>query len=170
MQTLQTGVVRYLKGDRIVDLVGAVHLADPGYFDALNVQLEQYDAVLYEMVGGEFQTRDQREADPEIANLQVAHGLINKVLGMEYQTEGIDYDRLNFIHADIDWDQYHELSAARQQSLSTLFERAMAVAQSGEGPSILSDEEAANSMLNKLVSGLTTGNTADLKRAVAPFL
>jgi hypothetical protein len=169
-QLLQTGVVRYIKGDRIVDLVGAVHLADPGYFDALNTQLEQYDAVLYEMVGGEFQTRDLSQADPEIAQVQMAHGLLNKVLGMEYQTEGIDYDRLNFIHADIDWTQYGELMASRNQSLATLFERAMAVAQGGDAPALLTDEEATNSMFNKLISGLTTGNTADLKRAMAPFL
>ena len=59
---LQTSVVRYVRGDQIVDLVGAVHLADPGYFDSLNAQLAQYDVVLYEMVGGEFATRDERSA------------------------------------------------------------------------------------------------------------
>lgn len=169
-QLLQTGVVRYVRGDRIVDLVGAVHLADPSYFDALNTQLAQYEAVLYELVGGEFATRDQREADPEIARVQAAHGLINKVLGMEYQTEGIDYDRENFIHADIDWSQYRELSEARQQSLATLFERAMAVAESEDAPAFLTDEATGNAILNKLVTGLTTGNVAELKRAVAPFL
>jgi hypothetical protein len=169
-QQLQTGVVRYVRGDTIVDLVGAVHLADPDYFDALNTQLEQYDAVLYEMVGGEFQTRDQRDTEPEIAQVQMAHGLINKLLGMQYQTEGIDYDRLNFIHADIDWNQYRDLMSSKNQSLATLLERAMAAAQSGEGPAILTDEAAANAMFNRLISGLTTGNTAELKRALAPFL
>ncbi len=171
-QQLQTGIARYQRGNQIVDLVGAVHLADASYFDTLNAQLAQYDVVLYEMVGGEFATREERrdEADPDLANIQMAHGIIHRVLGMEYQTEGIDYDRPNFIHADIDWDQYQQLMTARNQSLATLFERAMAMAQNGDGPAILTDEEAGNRMLGGLISGLTTGNTAELKRSLAPML
>lgn len=169
-ERLQTGVVRYRRDDRIVDLVGAVHLADPGYFDDLNTQLGQYDAVLYEMVGGEFETRGERAAEPEVEQVRRAHGLIRQVLGMEYQTEGIDYDRPHFIHADIDWTQYRDLMASRNQSLATLFERAMAAAERGEGPPILTDDEAAGALLNRLVSGLATGNTAELKRALAPVL
>lgn len=171
-QRLETGVVRYVRGDRIVDLVGAVHLADPGYFDALNAQLAQYDVVLYEMVGGEFATRADRaeQVDPEIAQVQVAHGLIHRILGMEYQTEGIDYDRPNFVHADVDWAQYEALMTARDQSLATLFQRALAMARDGKGPAILTDEEAADRALQGLMSGLSTGNTATLKRSLAPFL
>ncbi|MCB1061463.1 MAG: hypothetical protein KDN20_00920 [Verrucomicrobiae bacterium] len=169
---LQTSVVRYVRGDQIVDLVGAVHLADPGYFDSLNAQLAQYDVVLYEMVGGEFATRDERsaEVDPEIAQVQMVHGLIHRVLGMEYQTEGIDYDQPNFIHADVNWEQYGALMTARDQSLATLFQRALAMAQSGEGPAILRDEAVADQTMKGLMAGLTTGNTAKLKRALAPFL
>ncbi|MCB1230824.1 MAG: hypothetical protein KDN19_11185 [Verrucomicrobiae bacterium] len=171
-QQLQTGIVRYVRGDEIVDLVGAVHLADASYFDALNTQLAQYDAVLYEMVGGEFATREERrdEADPDLANIQMAHGLIHSLLGMEYQTEGIDYNAKNFVHADINWEQYQELMTARNQTLATLFQRAMAMAQSGEGPEVLTDEAAGNRMISGLISGFTTGNTADLKRSLAPML
>lgn len=171
-QQLQTGIVRYRRGPQIVDLVGAVHLADAEYFDALNAQLAQYEVVLYEMVGGEFSTREarQEQADPDLANLQMAHGLIHRVLGMEYQTEGIDYELPNFVHADIDWQQYEELMTSRNQSLATLFERALAMTQSGDAPEILTDEEAGNRMLGGLISGLTTGNTAELKRSLAPML
>jgi hypothetical protein len=169
-QRLQTGVVRYTKDGRIVDLVGAVHLGDPAYFDALEAQLAQYEAVLYEMVGGPFPTRDLKAADPEIAQVRMIHNLLDKVLGMEYQTEAIDYDRPNFIHADIDWTQYRDLMDTRGQSLATLFERAMKAVESGEGPAILTDEAAANDMLQTLMSGLTSGNPAQLKRAMAPFL
>ncbi len=169
---LQTGVVRYVKDGRIVDLVGAVHLADAAYFDALNAQLGQYEVVLYEMVGGEFAAREERadEADPDLAQIQLAHSIVHRVLGMEYQTEGIDYDRPNFVHADIDWDQYQALMTARNQTLATLFQRAMTLAQSGEGPAILTDEEAGNRMLSGLLSGLASGNAAQLKRSLAPML
>lgn len=171
-QELQTAVVRYQKGKRIVDLVGVVHLADQSYYDALNVQLGQYDVVLYEMVGGEFENRDLRaaEAAPEVAGVGSAQGIITRILGMEYQTDGIDYTPDHFVHADVDWQQYQELMEARNQSLMTLFERAMSSANSDDAPGILTDEAAANRMLGGLVSGLTTGNTAELKRSMAPVL
>lgn len=169
-QRLQTGVVRYTKDGRIVDLVGAVHLGDPAYFDGLEAQLAQYEAVLYEMVGGPFETRDLNAADPEFAQVRMIHNLLDKVLGMEYQTEAIDYKRPNFIHADIDWTQYRDLMDTRGQSLTTILERAMKAAESGEGPKILTDEAAANDLLQTLMSGLVSGNPADLKRAIAPVL
>ena len=171
-QELQTAVVRYVKGKRIVDLVGVVHLADPGYYDALNVQLGQYDVVLYEMVGGEFETRDLRGADalPEVAGVGSAQSLITRMLGMEYQTDGIDYSPKHFVHADVDWVEYQELMTARSQSLMTLFQRAMDSANSEDAPAILTDEAAANQMLTSLVAGFTTGNTAELKRSMAPLL
>lgn len=171
-QQLQTGIVRYVREGQIVDLVGAVHLADAAYFDALNAQLAQYEVVLYEMVGGEFSTREERadEADPDLAQIQMAHGIVHRVLGMEYQTEGIDYDRPNFIHADVDWEQYQDLMTARNQSLATLFQRALALTQNGEGPAILTDEAAGNRMLSGLLSGLATGNATQLKRSLAPML
>lgn len=171
-QELQTAIVRYRRGDQIVDLVGVVHLADAEYFDALNTQLAQYDVVLYEMVGGEFSKRDLNadEADPALAQVSATHGIVHRLLGMEYQTEGIDYSPSHFVHADVNWDQYQELMTARNQSLMTLFQRAMASAESEDAPDILTDEAAANRMLSGLMAGFASGNTAELKRSMAPLL
>src|SRR5262245_54101160 len=51
---LQTATVRLVspagQGELIVDLVGAVHVADKDYYDKMNHQLEEYDVVLYELV------------------------------------------------------------------------------------------------------------------------
>ena len=51
---LQTAIVRFesdLPERRgcVVDLIGAVHIGEKGYYKALNKQFEDYDAVLYEL-------------------------------------------------------------------------------------------------------------------------
>lgn len=50
---LQTAVVRFTKGDASVELVGAVHIADKKYYEALNQRFEGYEALLYEGIGGD---------------------------------------------------------------------------------------------------------------------
>ena len=49
---LQTAVVKFTKGDASVELVGAIHIADQKYYEALNKRFEGYEAVLYEGIGG----------------------------------------------------------------------------------------------------------------------
>ena len=53
--SMQTAVVRYVpvNGSQpgvSVDLIGAVHIGDKDYYDALNKLFESYDVVLYELV------------------------------------------------------------------------------------------------------------------------
>ena len=50
---LQTAVVRFTKGDVSVELVGAIHIADKKYYEALNQRFEGYDALLFEGIGGD---------------------------------------------------------------------------------------------------------------------
>src|SRR5215212_4290009 len=57
-QALETAIVTYVpvdpaKGDITVELVGAVHIGDKAYYEALNKEFEQYDALLYELVAPE---------------------------------------------------------------------------------------------------------------------
>lgn len=59
---LQTAVVRFTKGEASVDLVGAIHIADRKYYEALNQRFEGYEALLYEGIGG-----DRPAAAPEAA-------------------------------------------------------------------------------------------------------
>jgi len=49
---LQTGVARYVKNGVVVDLIGAIHIADASYYKELNELFLQYDSLLFEMVGG----------------------------------------------------------------------------------------------------------------------
>ena len=59
---LQTAVVRFTKGEASVELVGAVHIADKKYYEALNQRFEGYEALLFEGIGG-----DQPAAAPAAA-------------------------------------------------------------------------------------------------------
>ena len=73
---LQTAVVKFTKGDASVELVGAVHIADKKYYQALNKRFEGYEAVLYEGIGGgrpaEPAAEEEEKADAAAAEDQAA--------------------------------------------------------------------------------------------------
>ncbi len=108
---LQTSIVRLAKGqgdDRVlVDLVSAVHMADPSYYATLNAQLAQYDAVLYELVAAEEaqlppSPRAAASPDDPLA-LVLAFG--KRLFGFQGQLDGIDYSPAHFVHADLSPEQ-----------------------------------------------------------------
>jgi hypothetical protein len=93
--SLQTAVVSYESPQKVkVDLVGAIHIADKAYFDALNVRFKGYDAVLYELVGPSFEERGKPEVKKEAEKLQWVGQLqtmMRDTLKLHGQLEGIDY-------------------------------------------------------------------------------
>ena len=170
---LQTVVRSYRRGDQQVDLVSVIHIADPDYYEEMNEVLAGYDAVLYEMVGGPVTERDLNaaETDPSMAGIKVIHGLLQNLLALEYQTTGIDYSPKHFVHADVDWDEYSSLMASRNQSIATLFQRAMSISLSGEEvPGLPTNDADSAAMLGGLLSAVTSGDANGLKRIVAPML
>lgn len=65
---LQTGIASYRnKAGVVVDLIGAIHVADEAYFEKLNKSFKGYEVVLYEMVGGPISQRERRELAAEKA-------------------------------------------------------------------------------------------------------
>ncbi|WP_156345122.1 hypothetical protein [Verrucomicrobium spinosum] len=65
---LQTGIASYRnKEGLVVDLIGAIHVADQAYFEKLNAAFKGYEVVLYEMVGGPISQRERRELAAEKA-------------------------------------------------------------------------------------------------------
>ena len=56
--TLQTVIVTLKKGDVQVELVGAVHVADPDYYKALTKLFAGYDELLFELVDGQKMKQD----------------------------------------------------------------------------------------------------------------
>jgi hypothetical protein len=102
---LETALVRYVPasgtGGITVDLIGAVHVGDKAYYEALNKQMQDYDVVLYELVateGTRIPKGGKREKGNPIALLQ---DILKNVLDLESQVEQIDYTKKNFVHADL---------------------------------------------------------------------
>ena len=120
VQTLETSIVRYVKGDLSVDLVGAVHIGDRSYFAALNKQFESYDAVLYELIAPVDHDRQLQRSGPEnpVSFLQVS---LQNILELEYQLSSIDYTKSNFIHADMSPEQFVESMSRRGENFLSMF-------------------------------------------------
>ena len=119
--SLQTATVRYRSadGDLLVDLIGVVHIGDPGYYRELNESFEQYDALLYELVappGHEVPRRDVDEGG--LATLLQGAGAA--YLGLTSQLEQVDYTPENFVHADLSPREMAEALERRGENGFTL--------------------------------------------------
>jgi len=145
---MQTAIARFKNPDGvIVELVGAVHIADGEYYTALNKRFESYDAVLFEMVGGyDGMTNadlENREQSP-ISFLQTA---LKSALALEFQLEGIQYGKDNFFHADMSNESFAKHSSEPGQGLFALLQKA-----SAEQAKILSEDP--NAMPQLTMAGL----------------
>ncbi|MHC4942196.1 MAG: hypothetical protein ACYTG7_04180, partial [Planctomycetota bacterium] len=112
-----------------VDLVAAIHLADPEFYDSLNLFFRAYDAVLYEMVRPDDaeEVTEISESEEESANLlSNFQKNLARALGLEFQLHGIDYSRPNFVHADLTLEQFVDRWQARGDSFLKMFLQAMA--------------------------------------------
>ena len=122
---LQTAVTRYEKDGASVDLIGAIHLADQAYFEQLNVRFKTYDAVLFEMIGGEkFAEAKQPVAEPapekqekDLSGLPKIYDMVAKFLKLTGQSEAIDYTAANFVHADLTLAEFTRMQQERGESL-----------------------------------------------------
>lgn len=112
---METAIVRFVpaggeKGVE-VELIGVVHIADKAYYKKLNKRFEQYDAMLYEMVGPQgVKPEKGKGADNPIAFLQK---LGKVVLDLDLQTDVIDYNKKNFVHADLSPEEMAEAMKKR---------------------------------------------------------
>jgi hypothetical protein len=105
-QALETSVLRMEKSDRFkgaaIDLIGALHIGELSYYEALNEKFKEYDAVLFEVVkpeGAEVPRPGERpEETSPISQLQTG---MKDMLDLEFQLDHIDYTRKNLVHADM---------------------------------------------------------------------
>jgi hypothetical protein len=75
-------------------------LGEASYYSELNRRLDTYDAVLYELVAP---TGTRPQGGPVAIDNPVSavSGVMQSVLGLESQLERINYQRPNFVHADL---------------------------------------------------------------------
>ena len=102
--SLQTAVTRYALGrgeeKTVVDLVSAVHVGDRSYYEELNKLFTDYDVVLYELVapkGMRPVMGEERGGNP-VSFLQSS---MKSMLNLESQTALVNYQKKNFVHADM---------------------------------------------------------------------
>ncbi len=164
--TLQTAVVSY-KADSgpyagaTVDLIGAIHIADKSYYTNLNQMFRSYDALLYEMVSDpehvkELEKRDAKDRSPVSA---VQSGM-KDALGLSFQLDEIDYQAKNFVHADMNPDEFSDSLTQRQEGLMTFLMRSM-------GSSLAMQSSKKSGDLNLLSAMLSQNRELALKRVLA---
>jgi hypothetical protein len=123
---LQLAVVTYVPNDErlglSVDLIGAVHIGDPAYYAQLNELFESYDVLLYELVAAEGAMVSERVAKRKgfLSTTQVG---LTKLLDLSFQLDEINYDRANFVHADLSPGELKQSMEARGESLYVYFWR-----------------------------------------------
>jgi len=143
----------------VVDLVAAVHVAEPSFYAELNKRFKEYDAVLYELVAPEG-TRvraGQRGGGNPVSMLQ--HGLTD-VLELQFQLEGVDYQADNLVHADMSPAQLAESMNERGEGFAQMFARML-------GYSLARQQQTASSD-GQLLGALFSDNRAmALRRAMA---
>lgn len=126
---LQTAIVHFVstepsQGDLVVDLIGAVHVGEKSYYEALNKQFEKYDVVLYELVAppGTKVPKGGKPSGHPVAMLQ--NGL-KDMLHLEHQLEYVDYTKDNFVHADMSPDEFAKSMTDRNESFMAMMFRMM---------------------------------------------
>ena len=122
---LETSITRYELKNRdgetvTVDLIGAVHVGEKEYYEALNKRFEQYDSMLYELVApeGTIIPKGGRAAEGIPTNPLAAMQMgMKETLGLEFQLELIDYNKDNFTHADMSPEEFAESMVENDESL-----------------------------------------------------
>jgi hypothetical protein len=144
---METSIARFTPadGDRpgvVVDLIGAVHVGDKKYYEALNKKFDEYEVVLYELVappGTKIPKGGREKNEHPIAVIQKG---MQSILELEFQLEQIDYTKKHLVHADMSPEQFAKSMKDRGESFLQLFFRMMgqALAQQG-GKQQVSDAE-----------------------------
>ncbi len=152
----ESSVTRYITknndGETVyVDLVGVVHIGESDYYKDLNKLFEKYDAVLYELVAPEGTVipkgggRGDGGMNP-IAALQVG---MQSVLGLEFQLEHINYEKGNFVHADMSPEEFAESMSKNDESFGKMFLKAMGHSMAQSGKASMSNFDLLRVMMAK---------------------
>jgi len=163
-RALQLAIVSYAPTDArdfTVDLIGAVHIGDRAYYQALNERFRGYDAVLFELVipdpdGSE---REYDYTGSVMSQMQIG---LKDALGLAFQLDEIDYTAPNFVHADMSRSMLSASMDERGESLYVYFWRLFyaAINDYADDPLGLRDLGLVASLMGK-------GGNGSLKTAVA---
>jgi hypothetical protein len=115
---LQTAVTRYERDGASVELLGAVHIADKAYYGKLNERFKGYDAVLFEMIGGEnLEQKAAADGNQDLSGLHKIYDMVAKFLNLTGQLQSVDYTAPNLVHADLTLEEFSRMQEERGESL-----------------------------------------------------
>ena len=144
---LEVAIVRYVAADQAdqkpadtkqyVDLVGAIHVGDLRYYEALNRRFRNYDALLYELVAPEGTVVEQGRGTSNAHPLGAMQNGMKSMLELEHQLEKVDYTRPNFVHADMSPEEFMKSMEDRNEGFVQLIFRMM-----GQGIALQSEQAA----------------------------
>lgn len=163
--SLQVAIVRMVPRDcglnsPIVDLVGAVHIADTRYYEQLNREFAKYDAVLYELVAREgTKVQPGRRSSSPVSRLQVA---LKEWLDLSFQLDVVRYDRPNMVHADMSPEALDAAMSKPEQGWMAMIVRSLGRALAEQNRSDRSTGE-----LELLMALVDKQRSMALKRALA---
>jgi hypothetical protein len=105
-----------------IDLVSAIHIGDPEYYQDLNKRFRNYDAMLYELVAPKdtVVSNDDSESRGVISSTQIG---MKNMLNLSFQLDEIDYAASNFVHADLSPTELSDSMDERGESLYVYFWR-----------------------------------------------
>ena len=117
---LQTANVKYTNSDGVeVTLIGAVHIGDTAYYHQLNQKFAEYDALLYELIAPPNQRPQPGQRSSSMIGF-LQRGM-KRVLGLEFQLDAIDYQKDNFVHADMDPQEFRRAQQERGEGFLDMF-------------------------------------------------
>ena len=148
---LQTAITTYEKNGAQVALIGAVHIADQSYYDALNKKFTTYDRLLFEMIGGERMGEIQKQGEKP-SFLGKTYAAVARFLKLTDQKKAVDYSPENFVHADLSLAEYQALQKKRGESLLSFAFNASQAADQKKQPDTFS-----------LLTAMLTGNSDKVK-------
>jgi len=161
---VETAVVRFARGDVAVDLLGVVHIGDARYYDAVNRLAAAYQAVLFEAIVAKKGDRPKKGSSADNFVAIMARATARR-LDLVYQLDAIDYDRPNFVHADMTLREFRQSTVSRNESfLGTRPAGTEAV------PRQELDAAVQSGMLEFAKRVVTTDTSRSLKRAFATEL
>jgi hypothetical protein len=119
---LQTAITTYENDSgAIVELVGAIHIADKSYFRALNQYFSTRHAVLYELVAESNQRPQPGTQTAGGSSVSFMQRALANFLRLDFQLEQIDYSPRNFQHADLNPQQLQQIMLAKNENFFSMF-------------------------------------------------
>lgn len=132
---LETSLIPYESedGSISVTLIGAIHLGEVDYYEKLNEEFQNYDAVLYEVVAEEG-ARPENAAESG-GVIGASQRLMAYLLGLTFQIGSIDYHAENMFHADMTPEEFETAIQERKEGFLVWYFRTMGyeMAQSSNG-------------------------------------